>query len=161
MYRYFGSKREILDHVVDFGIEKVMDTARIAELVGTASSVEDLVDCVRAAVERLFALLEREPRLLRLLLVEAGAIDPELAQRLLGLEGIAAAVVAGELARGIQQGWIRPDIDPEVLGHTILTLVGPGLLRELLGGGNPEARIRNTAAVLRVLGKALSTRQAS
>ncbi len=161
IYRYFGSKREILDHVIDFGVDKVMDSVRPDELFGTAASLDELLETVRAAVGRVYDLLEREPRVLRLILVEAGAIDPELAQRLLGLEAVLASLVAGELARGVDAGWIRADIDPEVTGHAVLTLVGPALMRELHGTPDPRARERSTATVLRLLGKALRVRKAA
>ncbi|MEV6772360.1 TetR/AcrR family transcriptional regulator [Nocardia sp. NPDC051030] len=161
VYRYFGSKREIVDHVIDFGVEKVMVTMRFPELFGTARSVDEFVDVIRAAVGRLYQLIEREPQVLRLLLVEAGAIDSELAQRLLGLEAMTASMLAVELTRGVEAGWIRRDIDAEVLSHTILTLIGPGLMRELLGGGNPAVRQRSTAVVVGLLERVLRTRQVS
>ncbi|MFE3987271.1 TetR/AcrR family transcriptional regulator [Nocardia tengchongensis] len=155
VYRYFGSKREILDHVIDLGIEKVTDAMELHTLFGAAGDVGELVGAVRAAVARLYELLEREPRVLRLLVVEAGAIDPELAHRLLGLEALTASLITGELTRGMEAGWIRPDIDPEVLGHTIPTMVGPWLMRELLGAGNPAIRDRSMTVVLDFLDKTL------
>ncbi|GAB4586838.1 hypothetical protein Ntsu_46700 [Nocardia sp. IFM 10818] len=155
VYRYFGSKREILDHVIDFGIEKVMASVQLPELLGTATSVAELTDAVRSAADRVYDLVEREPQLLRLLLVEAGAIDPELAQRLLGLEAITAALVAAELTRGVEAGWIRPDLDTAVLSHTIVMMVGPGLLRQLHGVSDPRERRHTTATLLHLLEKAL------
>lgn len=158
VYRYFGSKREILDHVIDFGVEKVMESVRLPTMFGSADSVGELVDVVRAAVERLYDLHAREPQVLRLLLVEAAAIDEELAQRLLGFEAMAAALVATELTRGVESGWIRADIDPDVLAHAILTLVGPGLMRELHGSGSGSTRERTTSMVLFMLEKVLRNR---
>ncbi|GAB0105530.1 hypothetical protein JMUB6875_45090 [Nocardia sp. JMUB6875] len=122
---------------------------------GAAGDVGELVAVVRAAVERLYDLLEREPQVLRLLVVEAGAIDPELAHRLLGLESMTASLIAGELTRGMEEGWIRPDIDPEVLGHTILTMVGPWIMRELVGAGNPAIRDRSMTVVFDLVDKTL------
>ncbi|WP_433567815.1 TetR/AcrR family transcriptional regulator [Nocardia sp. CA-151230] len=160
VYRYFGSKREILDHVIDLGIEKVTDTMELDTVLGAAGEVGELVAAVRAALDRLWDLLEREPKVLRLLVVEAGAIDPELAHRLLGLEALTASLIAGELTRGREEGWIRPDIDPDVLGHTILTMVGPWIMRELLGAGNPDIRGRSMTAVFDILDKTLRPRSA-
>ncbi|MGV9413967.1 TetR/AcrR family transcriptional regulator [Nocardia sp. NPDC003693] len=161
VYRYFGSKREILDHVIDFSVEKVMQSVQPETLFGVAESVGELVDVVRGAVERVYELYEREPQLVRLLLVEAGAIDEELAQRLFGFEGFVAALVTAELERGMAAGWIRADIDAEVLSHTILSLVGPGLVRELHGSSTPFTRERSTAGALYMLEKVLRVRQAA
>lgn len=160
VYRYFGSKREILDHVIDLGIEKVTDAMELDTVLGAAGEVGELVTAVRAALDRLWGLLEREPQVLRLLVVEAGAIDPELAHRLLGLEALIASLIAGELTRGTEEGWIRPDIDPDVLGHTILTMVGPWIMRELLGAGNPGIRERSMTVMIDVLVKTLRPRSA-
>ncbi|MEC3957863.1 TetR/AcrR family transcriptional regulator [Nocardia sp. CDC153] len=158
VYRYFGSKREILDHVIDLGVEKVTEAMELHLVFGAAGDVGELVAVVRAAVERLYELLEREPAMLRLLVVEAGAIDAELAQRLLGVEAITAALITGELTRGMEEGWIRPDVDPEVLGHTILTMVGPWIMRELLGAGNPAIRERSMTVVFDLIDKTLRPR---
>ncbi|MBL1074110.1 TetR/AcrR family transcriptional regulator [Nocardia sp. 2] len=161
VYRYFGSKREIVDHVIDFGVEKVVDAVDVATLGGSTGSAVELVDALRGIVERLYALVDREPQVLRLLLVEAGAIDAELAERLFGLEGFAASLIAAELTRGVRAGWIRSDIDPEVIAHTILTLVGPWILRELHGGSSPQVRAHSTTMVMAMLEKVLRVRSVS
>ncbi|WP_084534741.1 TetR/AcrR family transcriptional regulator [Nocardia yamanashiensis] len=158
IYRYFGSKREILDHVIDFGVEQLLASLRIDLLVGSASSVPELLDGVRAGLGRVQDLIESDPRFMRLLLVEAGAIDAELSQRLFGLEAMAASLVAAELTRGIDAGWIRADIDADVLAHTILMLVLPWMMRELRGAGNPEIRAHSATAVLALLEKSLRVR---
>ncbi|UGT44540.1 TetR/AcrR family transcriptional regulator [Nocardia yamanashiensis] len=158
IYRYFGSKREILDHVIDFGVEKFLDSLRVDLLVGTAESVPELLDGVRAGLERVYDLIDRDPQFMRLLLVEAGAIDAELSQRLFGLEAMAASLVAAELARGMAAGWIRADIDADALAHTIIVLVVPWMMRELHGTRDPAIRSHSTATVLVLLEKSLRVR---
>jgi AcrR family transcriptional regulator len=155
VYRYFTSKREILDHVVDFGIEKLSVAVDPKTVMERPDSVEALMESLRAASVRLYDLVEREPEFVRLLFVEASAIDSELADRLLGLEMVVAKFVAKELRRGIEAGWIRDDIDVDVLSHTILTLVMPGLMRELFGPGKAEKREHTVAVVLNSMMKAL------
>ncbi|WP_324189226.1 TetR/AcrR family transcriptional regulator [Nocardia otitidiscaviarum] len=158
VYRYFHSKREILDHVLDFGVDKLMEAWQPQTFIGVAGSAVDLIDGVRAGADRLHDLVEREPELLRLLLVEASAVDPELARRLLGLEAMVAAWVAGELQRGMDGGWLRPDIDADVLSHTIVMLILPDVVRELLGTGTPRVRKQSTDMVLIMVEKALRVR---
>ncbi|MGW4248297.1 hypothetical protein ACWELQ_38090, partial [Nocardia sp. NPDC004722] len=84
-----------------------------------------------------------------------GAIDPELSHRLFGLEAMTSALITGELTRGMEEGWIRPDIDPEVLGHTIFTMAGPWIVRELLGAGSPALRARSMSVALSLVEKTL------
>ncbi|MFD0364249.1 TetR/AcrR family transcriptional regulator [Nocardia sp. GCM10030253] len=158
VYRYFTSKREILDHVVDFGIEKLVATIEPQKMLQLPTSAEDLMESLHAAASRIYDMVEGEPEFIRLLFVEASAIDKELADRLLGLEMFAAKFVARELRRGIEARWIRADVDVDVIAHTILTLVLPGLMRELRGPSNAEVRERTVAAVLNLMMKALRPR---
>ncbi|MFD6163416.1 TetR/AcrR family transcriptional regulator [Nocardia sp. NPDC060256] len=158
VYRYFGSKREILDQVVDFGFGKLIDALEPQSLLSRPTSSEELLAVVQAAIARLYAMLEHDPDFVRLVLVEANAIDKELSDRLLGVELLVSAFVAQELRRGVAAGWIRADIDPEVTAHTTLTLVVPGLLQEMRGDNTPQARERATAGVLTLLEKALRPR---
>ncbi|MFF3223661.1 TetR/AcrR family transcriptional regulator [Nocardia suismassiliense] len=158
VYRYFASKREILDQVVDFGVEKLVEVLQPQTLLSRPTSAAEMLAGVRAAIARLYAMLEHDPNFVRLVLVEAGAIDKELSDRLLGLEMLVSTFVAQELRRGVAAGWIRADIDVEVTAHTTLTLVVPGVLQEMRGDNTPQARERATAGVLTVLEKALRPR---
>ncbi|GAA5077580.1 TetR/AcrR family transcriptional regulator [Nocardia iowensis] len=161
VYRYFTSKREILDHVVDFGIEKLVDALQPHTLLSRPTSADELLAGVHGAIDRLYAMLEHEPDFVRLLLVEASAIDRELSDRLFSLELLVSTFVAQELRRGIAAGWIRAGIDPEVTAHAVLTLVVPGLLQEMRGDNTPQARERATAGVLTLLEKALRPRDST
>lgn len=158
VYRYFTSKREILDHVVDFGIEKMISAIEVPSLLDRPDTAEELLAGIQAASARVYELVEQEPEFLRLLLVEASAIDKELSARLLGMELLVGAFVARELRRGVEAGWVRADIDADVLAHTILMLVLPGLMQELRGLGDAHSRERSTTAVVHLLGKGLKPR---
>ncbi|MFI6871702.1 hypothetical protein [Nocardia sp. NPDC050406] len=142
-------------------MEKLMAALRPETLVPTVHSLTDLLDGVRAGADRIYELVEREPEVLRLLLVEASAVDDELTQRLLGLEAMVAVWVAGELRRGVDDGWLRRDLDVDVLAHTILMMVMPGVVKELRGVGNPKARKHTTEMALLMLEKALRVRAVS
>jgi AcrR family transcriptional regulator len=168
VYRYFDSKREILDHVFDFSVEKMLEAvapssstdgqeSRFAE----PASLDEMIDSIREATTKLFQLVEREPEFLRLVLVEASAIDQELNERVLGLETMASTMVRKGLRRGVEQGLFRADIDPDVLSHAILTLALPGLLLELRGEGSPDARERYVTSVIDIITRALRNPEAS
>lgn len=155
VYRYFESKREILDHVFDFSVDKLFAAIDPATLGAPPQSLDELLAYSRLATERLFDFVEREPEFLRLILVEASAIDLELKERVLGLEQLAANFLTRGLRRGMAQGWVRPDVDADVLGHTILMLILPGLLLELRGEATPKNRERTREGVLRIIVRAL------
>jgi AcrR family transcriptional regulator len=155
VYRYFASKREILDHVFDFSVEKLFEAVEPETLLAKPTSLAELVETIQLAANRAFALIEREPEFLRLILVEASAIDEELKDRVLGLEQLAANFLVKSLQRGIDNGFVRSDVDPQVFGHIILTLILPGLLQELRGEGSSENRERYIGAVVHIMMRGL------
>ncbi|MFG1795102.1 TetR/AcrR family transcriptional regulator [Nocardia sp. NPDC049149] len=158
VYRYFASKREILDHVVDFGAAKLITALEPHTLISRPSSVAELLAAIRAATVRLYALLEQEPEFLRLVHVEASAIDRELSDRLVGMELLVSAFVAHELRRGSEEGWLRADIDSDVIAHAVLAMVVPGVLREIRGENSAREREQTATGVLTILEKALRPR---
>ncbi|AFU03512.1 TetR/AcrR family transcriptional regulator [Nocardia brasiliensis] len=158
VYRYFESKREILDHVVDFGIAKFVDRVQPRTLLKRPASAPELLAELRSAIGRWYEMLDQEPDFVRLFLVEASAIDKELSDRLLGLELLVSTFVAHELRLGMAAGWIRADLDPEVTAHIVLTLGVPGVLQEMRGENSAAERERATNGVLTLLEKALRPR---
>ncbi|WP_280443257.1 TetR/AcrR family transcriptional regulator [Nocardia brasiliensis] len=161
VYRYFQSKREILDHVVDFGIAKFVDRVQPRTLLKRPASAPELLAELRSAIGRWYEMLDQEPDFVRLFLVEASAIDKELSDRLLGLELLVSTFVAHELRLGVAAGWIRADLDPEVTAHIVLTLSVPGLLQEMRGENTAAERERTTNGVLTLLEKALRPRDSA
>lgn len=142
VYRYFESKRELLDHVVDYGFERLLAATGLDDAQEYASSLEEFAGQIRAIAERLFAIVDEEPALLRLVLVEANAIDEELKARLLGLVDMLSGMIASYLDRGRRAGWIRADLDSHAVAHGMLMLVVPGFLLVLRGEATPEHRAR-------------------
>jgi AcrR family transcriptional regulator len=147
-YRYFASKREILDSVIDYGVERILTEIQAEVSPDSATSLEQLLDQVEQIVDRLFALLDAEPGLVQLILFEATSIDEELTHRVLGLADTFGAVTASYLNNGIRHGFIRDDIDVPVVAEGITALVLPGLLQARRGSFGPRRRKRYMAALL-------------
>lgn len=84
IYRYFTSKREILDHVFDFAVEKTVHALSFEELTLALADREQARELVETVGTRLFELVDREPGLLKLITVQCSAIDPELRERVTG-----------------------------------------------------------------------------
>lgn len=141
VYRYFPSKRELLDHVLDHGVERMLDAVTGGDEV-RAESLEDLAGQISGIARRLFTLIEEEPNLLKLVLVEASAIDDELKARLLGLENTLSAMMASYLDKGVRAGWLRADLDTEMVAHGMNAMVVPGFLLALRGDATDARRTR-------------------
>ena len=73
-YRYFKNKRDILDQVVDYGVERIMDALTL-ETTEPAKTLDEFREQLRRIGERLFALLDSEPGLGQIVLLEATSID--------------------------------------------------------------------------------------
>ena len=142
MYRYFESKRTLLDHVLDHSVERMLEAVRDGATRTRAESLEEFIEQVRAIAEQLFILAQNEPELLKLVLVEASAIDEELKARLLGLENTLSAMMASYLNHGVRAGWLREDLDTEMVAHGMNAMIVPGFLLSLRGEATPERRAR-------------------
>jgi AcrR family transcriptional regulator len=148
VYRYFDSKRELLDHVLDHTVERVLAAARTDARTKRAESLEEFIEQVHGIAMRLFTLTQAEPELLKLVLVEAGAIDEEVKARLLGLENALTAMMASYLEHGVRSGWLRADLDTEMVARGMNALVVPGLLFALRGEATVDRRSRYIEALV-------------
>lgn len=149
IYRYVASKRELLDLVFDYSVEEVLRAVQPVLLtVQPATRLTDLLDRFDAALDALDATLDRQPELVSLVLVEAGAIDEELKLRMLGLETTVSQMVIGLFEEARAAGFLRPGADPEVCGRLATKLLVPVGLHAVLGQRDPETRHRYRAAML-------------
>jgi AcrR family transcriptional regulator len=141
IYRYFQNKREIVDHVLDYGVEQLV--AAIQEIAPPegASSIAELADQIRLIAREIFALFDRQPGLVRVLL-EAMTIDEELSHRVVGLVETFGAFSASYLGHGVAGGFVRDDLDLQVLAQGLNALVLPVMLRAVIGPIGPDERQR-------------------
>ncbi len=155
-YRYFDSKRAILDEVVDYGLDRLLgeiagDVFEPVLLEQRELSAAQLVATWVTAVERMCHIAESDPALMHSLLFELPGIDEELNARIIGLGGVFAATVGRFLARAADAGVLRADVDTTELAWMLLALTIPPVMRTLQG----EDAIRRrgyTETVLAVLG---------
>jgi AcrR family transcriptional regulator len=110
-YRYFENKRDILDHVVDHALAKFF-TAVVSEPIANPKTRAEYRERMTELGNRLFTGIAREdPRLARMLLLEASSIDVELQNRVLGMLETVATMIEPMLAYGVRRGFLRPDLD--------------------------------------------------
>jgi AcrR family transcriptional regulator len=138
-YRYFKNKRDILDAVVDYGVERMVAELEL-ETATPPATLAEFQDQLRHIGEQLFALLDAEPALGQIVLLEATSIDEEMTARVLGLMDTFSALGATFLQSGIDAGFLRSDLDRGSLGRALNGLVIPGLFMAVRGEAGPEAR---------------------
>lgn len=150
-YRHFANKRDILEHVIDDTVSKLQAvlTAENAPSVVT-SLAEYRAQCERISV-RFQEFATSNPRAIRLLLLEATSIDPQMTQRVLSLIDMGGAFTATYLKNGVERGFFRADLDVEQTGHAITGLIMSGILRYLSAPDNLDALARYGDAVIDLL----------
>ncbi len=146
-YRYFKNKRDILDHVVDYGVNRMTDYI-LDDATRPAETFEELRKQLRSIGERLFAAIDREPGILQVVLLEATSIDEEMTQRILGMVDSFGALCASMLNNGVRRGFLRADLDTAVVGRALTALTLPGLLAESRGSFSPQERTRSIEATV-------------
>jgi len=133
LYRYVRSKRELVDHVFDHAVglaARTFDVRKIAEV--NLAGYGDSIQLARLFGERLFALVDDDPGVVRMIVVEGSAIDPELRYRVMGL----VSTMHARLAELFQQAYPdkRADGDRrtwDLLGRMVMGLAAPGLLMSM------------------------------
>lgn len=145
-YRYFENKRDIISHVIDGLISRIVAALATENAPEAAATLDEY----RAQVERigdaLTDIFHEDPRIPRLLLLQAPGVDAELTARLFGLLDAASAVTAGYLAHGVERGYLRADLD---VGATATAINGMILASAITGlrDGDIESTRRVSTAV--------------
>ncbi|ORB58674.1 TetR family transcriptional regulator [Mycobacteroides saopaulense] len=154
VYRYVDSKREVLDLVFDYGVERLVDTLALddfLDVVGGTAGIEERNDIIMEGGRRLYALVDQEPALLKLLTVQSAAADKELKQRVVGIQSMLDSYVQRGLDSGRRAGWLVGDAQNQaLLGRLLPSLVLPGFLLAQSRHDNPSTRERfvSTASLI-------------
>lgn len=150
-YRYFENKRDILEHVITDTMRKI--TALLAgENAPTAvTNLEDYREQCRRISARFREFARGNPGALRLMLLEATSIDPEMTQRILNLVTMSGLMTASYLANGVQRGFFRADLDSEATGHAIIGMIMAGVMRFLSQPEDEAALERYGEAIVSLL----------
>lgn len=146
-YRYFKNKRDILDQVVDYGVERIMDALTL-ETAEPANTLDEFREQLRRIGGRLFALLDAEPGLGQVVLLEATSIDEEMTQRVLGLVDTFGALAGRFIESGVKRGFLHSDLDTESTGRAITALTLPGLFAAVRGVAGETERERYIEAMV-------------
>src|SRR4051794_15650783 len=152
-YRHFASKREILDHVVDLALDRFLTAIAEEAPLGAAATFAEFEAQMGRIADRVFAIAEAEPGLIRLLIFEATAIDDALTGRLLELLDTLTTTIAAYLDHGVRAGYLRADLDTEVVADAFNYVLTPGLMQALRGGLPAAERERYRDGVQDLLGR--------
>ncbi|MGA9872910.1 MAG: TetR/AcrR family transcriptional regulator [Rhodococcus sp. (in: high G+C Gram-positive bacteria)] len=145
VYRYFDSKRDLFDSVFDHATEHLFASMDTTVLLEPIDSVQEFLSTVTRLGDDMFALMNAATPYLKLILVEAVAVDEEMTRRVGGVQQIVMSIIATALEQGKDRGWVRREVDTELVSVAMAALALPAMLRGLQGKTAPS---RNSGALV-------------
>lgn len=110
-YRHFANKRDIVEHVIDDLVARIVTALGDENAPEAVSTLEDYRRQNARILAALATLIGADPRVPRLLLLEAPGVDAALRERVLDFLDSATEITAAYLARGVELGYLRADLD--------------------------------------------------
>lgn len=156
-YRYFENKRDIVDHVIDDLVGRIMTALAAENAPDAVSTLEDYRAQSARIGESLARVFAEDPRVPRLLLFEAAGIDKAMAARVLEFFETAAALTAAYLSHGVELGYLRADLDIENTARAINGMVLASAISSLTTP-DAEHQRRLSEAVRRVMYDGIAAR---
>jgi AcrR family transcriptional regulator len=129
-YRYFDSKRDVLDHLVDYGAARVRAVLE-AHAPASTATLEECRRQTELIVAELVRLVTDEPRIARLLLFEATGVDEAMTERVYALLDELRAATAAYLRHGVSAGFLAAALDVEETARAVNGLAFAGALHSL------------------------------
>jgi AcrR family transcriptional regulator len=150
-YNHFANKREILEHVVDDVVERITGALEAENAPEAVTDLDEYRDQAHRIAAALTAIIEADPRVARMLLLEATSIDAEMTARLLGLLDEGGRISAAYLRNGVERGFLRADLDVEATADAIVGMILAAALRSLRTPLDLEDRRRFDDSIIRLL----------
>jgi AcrR family transcriptional regulator len=156
-YRYFENKRDIVEHVIDDVIQRVLGALQAENAPDAVDTLEDYRTQSARIGEALGAIVMDDPRIARMILLEAPGIDGAMSQRILEFYDLAAGLTAGYLEHGVRLGYLRPDLDIDGTARAINGMILGSMLTAV---SNPDAadQRRLSEAIRRVMYDGIANR---
>lgn len=166
LYRYVEGKRELLDLVFDKCVDQLISAVSPDELVemmdlGGASLPQQVA---KELGDRLFQLVDANPGLLKMLTIQAGAVDEELRYRIQGLSQTLDGMIGRAVDTVQAKGWdelIEPEDDDDssrLIARLLPALVLPGLVLTLSADADqPDRRAAFVGATGELLRRGILT----
>lgn len=117
-YNYFSNKREILDAAMDLALETWIPYLSPTEEL--AENLDEFLDAMIAPWRTLHSVAVTDNSLVSLIVLEAGAVDERLTQRVIEIIETFAHSVQRHIDHGIEVGFLRPGLDTEVLSEVMV-----------------------------------------
>ena len=134
-YRYFKNKRDIFDALV---MRTLVSISRVIDdEPPTTDSLAEYESQLYRIADQLFGIFASDPRLGRILLFEAPAVDPLLQKQFNQAMTLMAGFTRQYLDNGVQKNFLRADTDTDVVAKGINAVIFEGI-REISCSKTPD-----------------------
>lgn len=150
-YRYFQNKRDIFENVVQ-DVAMRLSTLLVGDNAPSAPTSLDeyRAQCQRIA-ERFIGFTRANPKVLRLLMLEATSIDEAMSQQVFKMYAVSCKVTAGYLQNGVDQGFFRPDLDVKASARVVVGMITGGVMSHLASPDDEDGLQRQVHAGIDML----------
>lgn len=156
-YRYFENKRDIVEHVVDDLIGRIIGALAEENAPDAVDTLEDYRDQTERIGVAFGRIVLEDPRIPQMVLLQAPGIDPAMGQRVQDFFALGEGITAQYLERGVKLGYLRADLD---VNGTAVAINGMilGSLLAAIRNPDPAAQERLSEAIRRVMYDGISPR---
>lgn len=155
-YRYFENKRDIVEHVIDDLIARIVATLGAENAPDAVDTLEGYREQAARIGEGLGRIFAEDPRVPQLLIAAAG-IDDAMREKMLDLFELTTPLTAAYLEHGVQGGYLRADLDVEPTAQAINGMI-LGSVLAALRDPTPERQTRLSAAIRAVMYDGIAAR---
>lgn len=155
-YRYFENKRDIVEHVINDLIERIVETLGAENAPDAAATLDDYRAQSARIGEGLSRIFSQDPRVPQLLLSAAG-IDDAMREKMLDLFELTTPLTAAYLEHGVEVGYLRSDLDVDSTAQAINGMI-LGSVLAALRDPTPERQARLSAAIRAVMYDGIAAR---
>ena len=156
-YRYFENKRDIVEHVMDDLVAKILATLAADNAPDAVSTLDAYRDQSQRIGQALGRILLEDPRIPRMILLEAPGIDTAMGQRVLDFYALAASLTADYLKHGVDLRYLRSDLDVDGTAQAIVGMI-LGSALAAVQNPDPADQARLSAALRRVMYDGIAAR---
>lgn len=155
-YRYFENKRDIVEHVIDDLIGRIVGALGAENAPDAVSTLEEYRAQTARIGTALAQIFSEDPRVAQLLLSAVG-IDDAMRERMLDLFEMTTPLTAAYLEHGVRLGYLRADLDVEPTAQSINGMILGSVLVGMREPA-PEQQERLSAAIRAVMYDGIAAR---
>lgn len=132
-YRYFENKRDIVEQVITDLLDRITANLTAQNAPDAPTSLQEYRDQTARIADALTDVFASDPRIPKLLLLEATSIDAAMTERVFEFFDVAATLTGAYFQHGVDQGYLRADLDVEFSARAVNGMIMAVVLHSVRG----------------------------